>query len=213
MTQVHSAGGAMAPFATPVSTGKAKAACQPDTKVAVPKATEGTAVSATGTQGTNVTFGQEALHALEGTAAFIGKAVLVGVEDVAKAAYYTVKAAGTGLVDTAEGLKDAVAEGIHGATVGVEDTVDAIGHGVIHAENALGDVWGVFTQGMSQATTLATTLGTDASTVVTNVGVAATDVGISANAVLAGVGSAARTAASYGTYVVQTGGKLINELT
>ena len=48
---------------------------------------------------------------------------------------------------------------------------------------------------------------------VTNVGVAATDVGISANAVLAGVGSAARTAASYGTYVVQSGGKLINELT
>ena len=210
MTQVNSAGGAMAPFATPVSTGKAKAASQPDTKVAAPKATEGTAASATGT---DVSFGQEALNALEGTAEFVGKAVLVGVEDVGEAAYYTVKAVGTGLVDAAEGLKDAVAEGLHGVKVGVEGTVDAIGRGVLHAENALGDVWGVVTQGMSSATTLATTLGTDASTVVTNVGVAATDVGISANAVLAGVGSAARSAASYGTYVVQSGGKLINELT
>ena len=165
MTQVHSSGGAMAPFATPVSKGKAKAASQPDKKTAVPKpaaakaAASPDAVSAAGKHGTNVTFGKQALHAVEGAAEFVGKAVLTGVEDVAEAAYYTVKAVGAGVVDAAEDLEDGVAAGLHGVKVGIEDTAAAIGHGVIHAENALGDAWGVITQGMSQATTLATTGG------------------------------------------------------
>ncbi len=213
MTQVQSSGSAMAPFATPVTKGKAKAASQPDKTTAVPKpAASADAAAPAGKHGTDVTFGTKALHAVEGAAEFVGKALLTGVEDVAEAAYYTVKGIGTGLVDAAVDLKDGVATSIHGVKVGIEDTTDAIGHGVIHAENALSDVWGVITQGMSQATTLATTLGTDASVVVTNVGTAATDVGVSANAVLAGVGSAARTAASYGSYVVNAGGKLIDEL-
>jgi len=38
MTQVRSSGGALAPFATPVSKGKAKPAAQPDKKIAVPTA-------------------------------------------------------------------------------------------------------------------------------------------------------------------------------
>ena len=105
-----------------------------------------------------------------------------------------------------------VTAGLHDAVAGIGDTVDAIGHGVLHVENAMGDAWGVVTTGMSSATNLATALGADASVVVTNVGTAATDVGIGANAVLAGVGSAARTAAGYGTYVVRAGGNLINEL-
>ena len=217
MTQVHASGGAMAPFATPVSKGKAKAAAQPDKKVTVPKGADAKPVGAApggsdGKAGTEVSFGKHALHVVEGTAEYLGNAVLTGVEDVAKAGYYTVKGVGTGLVDLAEDLKDGVAAGIHGAVIGLQDTADAIGHGVIHAENALGDAWGVVTTGMSNATNLATTLGADASVVVTNVGTAATDVGIGANAVLAGVGSAARTAASYGTYVVKAGGNLINEL-
>jgi hypothetical protein len=217
MTQVHSSGGAMAPFATSVSKGKAKAAAQPDKKVAVPKAPETKAVgAATGgsgsKNGTEVSFGKQALHAIEGTAEFAGKAVLTGIEDVAKAGYYTVKAVGTGVLDVAQDVKDGVSAGLHDVVAGIEDTADAIGHGVVHVENALGDAWGVVTTGMSSATSLATTLGADASVVVTNVGTAATDVGIGANAVLSGVGSAARTAASYGTYVIRAGTKLIDEL-
>jgi hypothetical protein len=217
MTQVHSSGGAMAPFATPVSKGKAKAAAQPDKKVTVPKGADAKPVAAAsggsdGKSGTEVSFGKHALHAVEGTAEYLGNAVLTGVEDVAKAGYYTVKAVGTGLVDVAEDLKEGVTAGLHDVVAGIGDTVDAIGHGVLHVENAMGDAWGVVTTGMSSATNLATALGADASVVVTNVGTAATDVGIGANAVLAGVGSAARTAAGYGTYVVRAGGNLINEL-
>jgi hypothetical protein len=220
MTQVHSSSGAMAPFVTPVSKGKAKTASQPDKKTAAPKPTAAKPAASPGAvphahagkHGTDVTFGKQALHAVEGAAEFVGGAVLTGVEDVAEAAYYTVKAVGTGLVDAAVDLKDGVVAGLQGVKAGVEGTATAIGHGVIHAENALGDAWGVITQGMSQATSLATTLGTDASVVVTNVGTAATDVGVSANAVLAGVGSAARTAANYGSYVVNAGSKLIDEL-
>ncbi len=216
MTQVHSSGGAKAPFVTPVSKGKAKAASQTDKTITVAQATQSKATGSPapdGKRGTEVSFGKEALHALEGTAEFLGKAVLLGVEDVGEGAYYTVKAAGTGLVDAAEGLKDAVGAVIHGVAVVTDASVNSIGIGIVHAENAMADTWGVITTGMSSATTLVTTLGADASTVVTNVGAAATDVGLGANAVLAGVGSAARTAASYGTYVVQAGGKLINELT
>ena len=83
MTQVHSSGGAMAPFATSVSKGKAKAAAQPDKKVPAPKATEAKAVAVAtggsqGRNGTEVSFGKQALHAIEGTAEFAGKAVLTG---------------------------------------------------------------------------------------------------------------------------------------
>ncbi len=218
MTQVHSSGGALAPFATPVTKGKAKPASQPDKKIAVPKATVAKPADAAamsgpgGRHGTQVTFGQEALHALESTGEFVGKALLTGVEDVGEAAYYTVKTVGTGVVDVAKGLKDAVAAGIHGVAAGVDDTATAVGHGIVHVENALGDMWGMATTGMSSATTLATTLGTDAETLVTNVGNAATDVGVGAKAVLSGVGSVASTAASYGTYVVKQAGKAIDEL-
>ena len=215
MTQVHSSGGAQAPFATPVSKGKAKAASQPEKKIAVPKAAE-TRSSATGSgagkHGTQVTLGQEALHALANTGEFLGKAVLTGVEDIGEAAYYTVKTIGNGVVDVAKGLENAVVDGVKGVGVGLSDTATAIGHGVVHVENALGDIWGVATQGANAATNLATTLGTDAEVAVTNAGTAATDVGIGAKAVLSGIGSIASTAASYGTYIVKQGGKVLNEL-
>lgn len=215
MTQVHSSGGAQAPFATPVSKGKAKAASQPEKKIAVPRAAE-TRSSATGSgagkHGTQVTLGQEALHALANTGEFLGKAVLTGVEDIGEAAYYTVKTIGNGVVDVAKGLENAVVDGVKGVGVGLSDTATAIGHGVVHVENALGDIWGVATQGANAATNLATTLGTDAEVAVTNAGTAATDVGIGAKAVLSGIGSIASTAASYGTYIVKQGGKVLNEL-
>jgi hypothetical protein len=215
MTQVRSSGGAQAPFATAVSKGKAKAAAQPTKKIAVPTAVAAApAASATAAKpATQVSFGKEALHALEATGEFLGKALLIGVEDVGEAAYYTVKAAGTGLMDVAVGLKNAVADGTQGLIAGVEDTAVAVGHGVVHVENALGDIWGMATHGASVATTLATTLGADAQVLVTDMGTAATDVGVSAEAVMSGVGSIASSAASYGTYVVKQGGKVLNELT
>jgi hypothetical protein len=216
MSQVHTAGGAVPPFATPVSKGKAKTASQPQKKIAVPKPAETRPVAAgagAGRHGTQVTFGEQALHALEHTGEFIGKAVLAGVEDVGEAAYYSVKALGTGIVDVAEGLEGTIVDGVKGVGTGLSDTAVAIGHGIVHVENAMGDVWGMATQGAATATTLATTLGTDAQTLVTNVGSAATDVGVGAKAVLSGVGSMASSAASYGTYIVKQGGKVLNELT
>ena len=218
MSQVHTAGGAVPPFATPVSKSKAKSAAQPQKKIAVPKTTAakpvaaGAAVAAV-KPGTKVTFGEQALHALENTGEFIGKALLTGVEDVGQAAYYTVKAVGTGLVDAAKGIEGAAVDGVKGLGTGLADTAVAVGHGIVHVENALSDVWGMATQGASSATTLATTLGTDAQTLVSNVGAAATDVGVGAKAVLSGVGSIASTAANYGAYVVKQGGKVLNELT
>ncbi len=216
MSTVHTAGGAVPPFATPVSKGKAKAASQPDKKIAVPKAAQAQPVAATGgagKHGTQVSFGEQALHALEATGGFLGRAVLTGVEDVGEAAYYTVKAVGTGVVDVAKGIEEAVVDGVKGIGTGLSDTATAVGHGIVHVENALGDVWGMATQGAASATTLATTLGTDAQVIVTDIGAAATDVGVSAKAVLSGVGSIASTAANYGTYVVKQGGKVLNELT
>jgi hypothetical protein len=207
MTQVRSSGGAQAPFATPVSKGKAKAAAQPDKKIAVPRTNQPKAVgpvagAARHGQDTQVSFGDEALHALAATGEFIGKAVLTGVEDVGEAAYYTVRTIGNGVVDAVKGV---------GA--GLADTATAIGHGIVHVENAAADVWGVATQGASAVTSLATTLGNDAQVAVTNLGSAATDVGAGAKAVLSGVGSVASTAANYGTYIVKQGGKVLNELT
>lgn len=213
MTQVHSSGGAQAPSATAVPKGKARAASQPDKKIAVPKAAHPGPVGAVARPGTQVTFGEQALHALESTGEFVGKALLTGVEDVGEAAYYTVKALGTGAVDVAKGLGHAVAEGMHGLVAGVEDTASAIGHGVVHVEHAMCDVWGMATTGANAATNLATTLGADAQVLVTNVGTAATDVGLGAKAVLSGVGSIASTAANYGSYVVKQTGKAISELT
>ena len=215
MSTVHSSG-ALAPFATAVSKGKAKAAGQPEKKIAVPSATAAKPAAdaaGVGRHATEVSFGKEALHALEATGEFVGKALLTGVEDIGEAAYYTVKTVGAGLVDVAEGMGAAVADGAKGVIAGVEDTATAVGHGVVHVENALSDVWGMATQGASVATTLATTLGTDAQVLVTDMGAAATDVGVSAKAVLSGVGSIAGTAASYGTYIVKQGGKVLNELT
>jgi len=215
MTQVHSSG-ALAPFATPVSKGKAKAAGQPQKKIAVPKATEARPAAAApgaGKHGTQVTFGEQALHALENTGEFVGKALLTGVEDIGEAAYYTVKALGAGAVDVAKGIETAVVDGVKGVGEGLSETAKLVGHGIVHVENAMSDVWGVVTQGATSATNLATTLGTDAQTLVTNVGAAATDVGVGAKAVLSGVGSIASTAANYGTYVVKQGGKVLNELT
>ena len=215
MTQVHSSGGAQAPFVTPK--GKPKAASQSEKKIAVPsKATEAKSSSTgsgSGKHGTQVTIGQEALHAIAGTAEYLGEAALTGVEDVAKAAYYTVKGIGTGAVDLAEDVKGAITDGIQESVIGVKAAIGEVGAGITHVENALSDAWGVLTTGMTDATNLASTLGTDASTVVSNVGVAATDVGVGANAVLSGVSSAAKTAANYGSYVARAGGNFINELT
>ncbi|MFL6699569.1 MAG: hypothetical protein ACJ8GJ_20570 [Vitreoscilla sp.] len=215
MTQVHSSGGAQAPFATPVSKGKAKAASQPEKKIAVPKAAQersSAAGSGAGKHGTQVTIGEEALHALAATGEFVGKAVLTGVEDLGEAAYYSVKAIGTGVVDVAKGLGNAVAAGVKGVGEGLSETATAVGHGVLHVENAMADVWGVATQGASVATNLATTLGADAELAVTDLGTAATDVGAGAKAVLSGIGSVASSAAGYGTYIVKQGGKVLHEL-
>ena len=214
MTQVHSSGGAQAPFATPVSKGKPKAASQPEKKIAVPKAAE-TRAAATGAgrHGTQVTIGEEALHALAATGEFLGKAVLTGVEDIGEAAYYAVKTVGNGVVDVAKGLGHAVEAGVKGVGEGLSDTATAVGHGVVHVENAMSDVWGVATQGASAATSLATTLGNDAVVAVTDLGTAATNVGAGAKTMLSGIGSVASTAAGYGTYIVKQGGKVLNELT
>ena len=216
MTQVHSSGGALAPFATPLSKGKTQAASQTEKKIAVPKAGEthsSAAGAGAGKHGTQVTIGDEALHALAATGEFLGKAVLTGVEDIGEAAYYSAKAIGNGVVDVAKGLENAVIDGVKGIGDGLADTATAIGHGIVHVENAASDVWGMATQGASAATNLATTLGNDAEVAVTNLGVAATDVGVGAKAVLSGIGSVASTAANYGTYIVKQGGKVLNELT
>jgi len=218
MTQVRSSGGAVPPFATPVSKGKAKAAAQPDRKIAIPRdsaprAAGPTAGTTAPRPGTQVSFGDEALHALAATGEFLGKAVLTGVEDVGEAAYYTARALGNGVVDVAKGLENGVVDAVKGVGAGLADTATAIGHGIVHVENAAADVWGVATQGASAVTSLATTLGNDAQAAVTNLGTAATDVGVGAKAVLSGVGSIASTAANYGTYIVKQGGKVLNELT
>ena len=219
MTQVRSSGGALAPFATPVSKGKAKAAAQPDKKIAVPRTAQPRPVGpvagapATPRHGTQVSFGDEALHALAATGEFLGKAVLTGVEDIGEAAYYTVKTIGNGVVDVAKGLEHGMVDAVKGVGEGLAETATAIGHGIVHVENAAADVWGVATQGASAVTSLATTLGNDAQVAVTNLGTAATDVGVGAKAVLSGVGSIASTAANYGTYIVKQGGKVLNELT
>jgi len=218
MTQVRSSGGAQAPFATPVSKGKAKAAAQPDKKIAVPRTSQPRAVgpvagAARHGHDTQVSFGDEALHALAATGEFIGKAVLAGVEDVGEAAYYTVKTIGNGVADVAKGIENGVVDAVKGVGAGLADTATAIGHGIVHVENAAADVWGVATQGASAVTSLATTLGNDAQVAVTNLGTAATDVGVGAKAVLSGVGSIASTAANYGTYIVKQGGKVLDELT
>lgn len=218
MTQVRSSGAAVPPFATPVSKGRSKAAAQPDKKIAVPKTMPPRAIgpvagSAAPRHGTQVNFGDEALHALAATGAFIGKAVLTGVEDIGEAAYYTARTIGNGVVDAAKGIEHGVVDAVQGVGAGLADTATAIGHGIVHVERAAADVWGVATQGASAATGLATTLGNDAQVAVTNIGIAATDVGVGAKAVLSGVGSIASTAANYGTYVVKQGAKVLDELT
>jgi len=207
MTQVRSSGGAVPPFATPVSKGKSKAAAQPDKKIAVPRPAQPRAVgpvagAAAPGPGTRVSFGNEALHALAATGEFIGKAVLTGIEDVGEAAHDAARMIGNGVVEAA-----------HAVGAGMADTATAVGHGIVHVERAAADVWGVATQGASAVTGLATTLGNDAQAVVTNLGTAATDVGMGAKAVLSGVGSIASTAANYGTYIVKQGGKVLDELT
>ena len=218
MTQVRSSGGAVPPFATPVSKGKSKAAAQPDKKIAVPKTMPPRAVgpvagAAAPRPGTQVSIGDQALHALAATGEFIGKAVLAGVEDVGEAAWYTAKTIGNGVVDVAKGIEHGVVDAVQGVGAGLADTATAIGHGIVHVEHAAADVWGVATQGASAVTNLATTLGNDAQVAVTNIGTAATDVGVGAKAVLSGVGSIASTAANYGTYIVKQGGKVLDELT
>ncbi len=206
MTQVQSSGGALPPFATPVSTGSAKAASQPDKKITVPKAAAADA-------GTQVSFGMEALQALENTGAFVGKTLLTGVEDVGEATYYAAKTLGTGAIDVAKGLSKGVVDGVHGVINGVEDTVNAVGRGVVHVENAASDIWSMATQGATAATNLATAVGADGVTLATNMSTAATDVGVSAEALAAGVSSVASTAAGYGKYVVQQARNAIKELT
>lgn len=218
MTQVRSSGGAVPPFATPVSKGKSKAAAQPDKKIAVPRSAQPRAVgpvaaAAAPGPATRVSFGNEALHALAATGEFIGKAVLTGIEDVGEAAYDTARMVGNGVVDVAKGIEHGLVEAVHEVGAGMADTATAIGHGIVHVEHAAADVWGVATQGASAVTGLATTLGNDAQVAVTSIGTAATDVGVSAKAVLSGVGSIASTAANYGTYIVKQGGKVLDELT
>jgi len=218
MSQVRSSGGALPPFATPVSKGKAKAAAQPDKKIAIPRNNQPRAVAPAASAsaprpGTRVSFGDEALHALAATGEFLGKAVLTGVEDLGEAATYTARALGNGIVDVAKGVENGAVDAAKAVGAGLADTASAIGHGIVHVENAAADVWGVATQGASAVTSLASTLGNDAQAAVTDLGTAATDVGAGAKAVLSGVGSIASTAANYGTYIVKQGGKVLNELT
>lgn len=216
MTPVRSSGGAQAPFATPVSKGKAKAASQPRQKIAVPHAAQvrsSAAAAGTARHATQVTIGQEALHALASTGEFIGKAVLGGVEDIGHAAYVAARTVGDGAVDVAHGLGHAVEAAVKGVGEGLSDTATAVGHGVVHVEKAMNDAWGVATQGASTATALATTLGSEAEAAVTDLGTAATDVGAGARTMLSGIGSVASAAAGYGTYIVKQGGKVLDELT
>lgn len=216
MTQVRSSGGAQAPFATPVSKGKAKAASQPRPKIAVPQAAQvrsSAAASGPARQATQVTIGEEALHALASTGEFIGKAVLGAVEDIGHAAYVAASTVGDGAVEVAKGLGHAVEAAVKGVGEGLSHTATAAGHGVVHVEKAMSDVWGVATQGASAATNLATTLGHDAEAAVTDLGTAATDVGAGAKTLLSGIGSVASAAAGYGTYIVRQGGKVLDELT
>jgi len=185
MTAVPLPAGARPPFVNPVAKARAKVASQADRQISPPHKAEikpATAVVAADKpgHGTQVSFGEQALHAMERTGEFVGGALLAGVEDLAEAACYTLK---------------------------------AVGHGVVHAENAASDVWGLATQGASVATNLVSTLGTDAQVAATDLGTAATDIGIGAKAVLSGVGSIASSAANYGCYVVKQGGKVLNELT
>jgi len=218
MTAVPLPDGAHRPFVTPLARAGAKAASQPDQQVCLPHKAQikpATPVGAANkpVHGTRVSFGEQALHALEGTGAFVGGALLAGVEDLGKAACYTIKTVGNGVVDAAKGLESGVVEGIKDAHSGFDNTVKAIGHGVVHAENAASDVWGLATQGAAAATSLVSTLGADAQLAVTDLGTAATDIGVGAKAVLSGVGSIASSAANYGSYVVKQGGKVLNELT
>jgi hypothetical protein len=185
MTAVPLPGAARPPFVNPEAKARAKVPGQADRRISQPHKAEikpATAVVAAAKpgHGTQVSFGERALHAIERTGEFVGGALLAGVEDLGEAACYAVKAAG---------------------------------HGVVHAENAASDVWGLATQAASVATNLASTLGTDAQVAVTDLGTAATDIGIGARAVLSGVGSIASSAANYGSYVVKQGGKVLNELT
>jgi len=203
VTQVSSLSGATASLAAPVSTSKAKAGSQPQAATS----------DQTGGDSTHVTFGEEAIRALEGTATFFEKDLLLGVEDAGEAAYHAVIALGTGTLNAAENLKTAITGGIRGMANDVDSTVNAIGSCIVHAENAISDVWSLITTGATDATTLASTLGTDASTAIADVGVAATDVGVGANIALSGVSSTAKTAANYGSYLATTSGKVINELT
>jgi hypothetical protein len=218
MTAVPFPGGARPPIATPLTKVKAKAAGQPDRQISLPhkaqiKPAAPVAAAANPGHGTKVSFGEHALHALESTGEFVGGALLAGAEDLGDAACYTIKAVGNGAVDAAKGLESGIVEGFKDAGSGFDATVRAVGDGVVHAENAASDVWGLATQGASVATNLVSTLGADALVAVTDLGTAATDIGVGAKAVLSGVGSIASSAANYGTYVAKQGGKVLNELT
>lgn len=193
MTQVRSSSGALAGFpAAPVSPAKAKPAGHP----VAPKPERND------DNGTQVSFGKAALHALEDGAEF----VVHGVEDVGHAVYESVKAVGNGVVDAAEGLEHLVAEGVDEVVDGAEAAVTAIGNGIVHTENVIGGAWSIVTRGVSDASALANTLGQDANKVVNQLGSAA-------NTALSGVSSAAKSVATYGAFVAKTGGKMIDEIT
>jgi len=218
MTAVPLPGGARPPFATPVAKARAEVASRSERQISQPHKAEAkpptaAVAAAQPGHGTQVSFGEQALHAMERTGEFVGGAVLAGVQDLGKAACYTLKAVGHGVADAAEGLEGGVVEGFKDVGSGFDDSVRALGRGVVHVENAASDVWGLATQGASVATNLVSTLGTDAQVAVTDLGTAATDIGIGAKAVLSGAGSIASSAANYGSYVVKQGGKVLNELT
>ncbi|MBW8778740.1 MAG: hypothetical protein JF585_05955 [Burkholderiales bacterium] len=217
MTTVPSPDGAHRPLAAAVAKARAKAVSQSDRQISLAhKAqTPATPAGAAGkpVHGTQLSFGEQALHALQSTGEFVGGALLAGAQDLGQAACYTVKAVGNGVAEAAKGLESGIVEGFKDAGSGFDDTVRAIGHGIVHAEDAASDVWGLATQGASVATNLVSTLGADAQLAVTDLGTAATDIGVGAKAVLSGVGSVASSAANYGSYVVKQGGKVLNELT
>jgi hypothetical protein len=193
MTQVRSSGGALGGFAAaPVPAAKAKPATHP----VAPKPERND------DNGTQVSFGKAALHALEDGAEF----VVQGVEDAGHAVYDTVKAVGNGVVDAAVGLEHAVADGIHEVVDGAEAAVEAIGNGIVHTENVIAGGWSIVTKGVSEAATLANTLGQDANKVVSQLGSAA-------NTALSGVSVTAKSVANYGAFVAKTSGKLIDEIT
>ena len=126
MTTVPSPDGAHRPFAVPLAKARGKAVSQPDRQICLPHEAQikpATPAGAAGKplHGTQLSFGEQALHALESTGEFVGGALLAGAQDLGQAACYTVKAVGNGVVKAAKGLESGIVEGFKDAGAGFEN--------------------------------------------------------------------------------------------